>query len=132
MDATRRVKRTLRLSCDCRVVTKEQAAGQQFQNLQPYETRVFGLEGDNMDLSSRWDRFAGLFILLMAVVAIVGCQAIPSSSGSTPSGTVSAASTNLDFGTAVVGSTTEVTDTLTNRSSETVTISSAASSNSSF
>ena len=84
-----------------------------------------------MDLSSRWDRFAGFFILLLAIGAMVGCLALQSNQ-STSSGTVSVASTNLDLGTAVVGSTAQATDTLTNGSSDTVTIASVTSSNSSF
>jgi hypothetical protein len=84
-----------------------------------------------MDLSSRWDRFAGLFILLLAIVTMTGCLALQGSK-STSSGTVSIASSNLDLGTAVVGSTAEATDTLTNGSSDTVTVASVASSNSSF
>jgi hypothetical protein len=85
-----------------------------------------------MDLSSRWDRFAGFFILLPAVIAMAGCQALPTGNAATPSGTFAAASTNLDFGTTVVGTTTEVTDTVTNGSSGTVTVASASSSNASF
>jgi len=85
-----------------------------------------------MDLSSRWDRFAGSFILLLAIIAMAGCQALPTTNAAPPNGTFSAASTNLDFGTAVVGTTTEVTDTLTNGSADTVTVASASSSDASF
>ncbi len=84
-----------------------------------------------MDLSSRWDRFAGLFILLLATVMMAGCLALQGSK-STSSGTVSVASVSLDLGTAVVGGSAQATDTLTNGSSDTVTIASVASSNSSF
>ncbi len=62
---------------------------------------------------------------------MVGCLALQSNQ-STSSGTVSVASTNLDLGTAVVGFAAQATDTLTNGSSDTVTIASVTSSNSSF
>ena len=84
-----------------------------------------------MDLSSRWDRGAGLFILLLAILTMAGCLALQGGK-STSSGTVSVASVNLDLGTAVVGSTAEATDSLTNGSSDTVTITSIGSSNSAF
>ena len=42
-----------------------------------------------MDLSSRWDRFAGLFILLLAVAAMAGCHPSTTGSASAQSGTVS-------------------------------------------
>lgn len=89
-----------------------------------------------MDLRSRWDRFAGLFFLLLVVLAMVGCQAV-SGGGSTPSastqnGAISAGSTNLDFGTAVVGGTKQLTDVLSNHSSATVNIASAVSSDPAF
>jgi len=54
-----------------------------------------------MDLSSRWDRCAGLFILLVAVVAMPGCQGLLGGSSS-QSGTLSASSATLDFGTTVL------------------------------
>jgi ASPM-SPD-2-Hydin domain-containing protein/centrosomal CEP192-like protein len=85
-----------------------------------------------MGLSSRWDRCAGLFFLLLAVLAMVGCQALFGGSPSKQNGVVSAASMNLNFGTAVVGSTKQLTDTLTNRSAASVTIASATSSEGSF
>ena len=85
-----------------------------------------------MDLSSRWDRFAGFFILLLAIAAMTGCLPLHTGNTAAQSGTFSAASTTLDFGTAVVGTTTQVTDTLTNGSADMVTVSSASSSNASF
>jgi len=85
-----------------------------------------------MDLSSRWDRFAGSFILLLVISAMTGCLPLHTGNTAAQSGTFSAASTTLDFGTAVVGTTTQVTDTLTNGSADTVTVSSASSSNASF
>ena len=85
-----------------------------------------------MDLNSRWDRFAGLFFLLIAVFAMAGCQALPSGGPATQSGSISAASMNLDFGAAVVGVSKQLTDTLTNNSSATVTIAGAMSSDPSF
>lgn len=84
-----------------------------------------------MDLSLRWDRFAGLFILFLSLFALMGCQAV-NASAPIPSGTLSAASTNLDFGTTVVGGTQQLTDALTNHSSETMTITSALSSSTAF
>jgi hypothetical protein len=55
-----------------------------------------------MDLSSRWDRFAGFFILLLVIIAMTGC--LPLHTGNTtaqaaPFGPMA----TLDFGTAVVG-----------------------------
>jgi hypothetical protein len=85
-----------------------------------------------MDLSSRWDRSAALFSLLLAVATMAGCQALFGGGSSTNNGSVSAVSANLNFGTAVVGSSKQLTDTLTNHSSAMVTISSAASSDPAF
>jgi hypothetical protein len=85
-----------------------------------------------MDLNSRWDRYAALFLLLLAVAAMGGCQALSGGGSSTNNGSVSAVSTNLNFGTAVVGSSKHLTDTLTNHSLAAVTISSAASSDPAF
>ena len=87
-----------------------------------------------MDLSSRWDRLAGFFILilLLAISAMTGCLPLHTGNTVAQSGAFSAATTTLDFGTAVVGTTTQVTDTLTNGSADTVTVSSASSSNASF
>lgn len=85
-----------------------------------------------MDLSSRWDRYATLFVLLLAVAAMSGCQGLFGGSSSTQTGSFSAAATSLDFGTAVVGSSTQLTDSLTNRSSAPVTIASAVSSDPDF
>ena len=88
-----------------------------------------------MDLSSRWDRFTGVFCILSALAAMAGCQALPSATSSVlppKSGALVVVSANLDFGTAVVGSSKELTDTLTNATSAAVTISAASSSDPSF
>jgi HYDIN/CFA65/VesB-like, Ig-like domain/Abnormal spindle-like microcephaly-assoc'd, ASPM-SPD-2-Hydin len=82
-----------------------------------------------MDLSSRWDRFAGLFFLLLTVIAMPGCQGL---FGGASSGTVSAVNSKVDFGTAVVGSSKQITDIITNRTSSAVTLANAASSDASF
>ena len=63
---------------------------------------------------------------------MTGCLPLHTGNTAAQSGTLSAASTALDFGTAVVGTTTQVTDTLSNGSADTVTVSSASSSNASF
>ena len=82
-----------------------------------------------MDLSSRWDRFAGLFFLLFAIIAMPACQGL---FGGASSGTVSAVNSKVDFGTAVVGSSKRITDIITNRTSSAVTLANAASSDASF
>jgi Abnormal spindle-like microcephaly-assoc'd, ASPM-SPD-2-Hydin len=82
-----------------------------------------------MDLSSRWDRFAGLFFLLFAIIAMPACQGL---FGGASSGTVSAVNSKVDFGTAVVGSSKQITDIITNRTSSAVTLANAASSDASF
>ena len=64
---------------------------------------------------------------------MTGCQAVSTAAPSTTNnGSLSAGATNLDFGTAVVGASKQLVDTLTNRSSATVTIASAMSSDPSF
>ena len=87
-----------------------------------------------MDLSSRWDRFTGVFCILSALVVMAGCQAMSTGGSSIPpkSGALVVVSANLDFGTAVVGSSRQLTDTLTNGTSAAVTISGANSSDPSF
>jgi hypothetical protein len=86
-----------------------------------------------MDLSSRWDRYAAAFFVVFAIALMAGCQAVPGAASSpTNNGSVAAANANLDFGTAVVGVSKQLTDTLTNRTSTTVTIASAVSSDPSF
>ncbi len=87
-----------------------------------------------MDLSSRWDRFTGVFCILSALAVMAGCQALSPATPSVPpkSGALVVVSANLDFGTAVVGSSRELTDTLTNSSSSAVTISGVSSSDPSF
>lgn len=84
-----------------------------------------------MDLSSCWDRYAALHLLVLAVGATVGCQAL--GGGSSPTnGTLWVSSAQLDFGTAVVGTSNQLTDTLTNGSASSITISSDGSSDPSF
>ena len=86
-----------------------------------------------MDLGLRWDRYAALLLLVVAVGATVGCQALGGGSFSTSTnGTLSVSSAQLDFGTAVVGTSKQLTDTLTNGSASSVTISSDGSSDPSF
>jgi len=84
-----------------------------------------------MDLNSRWDRCA-VVCLLLAVGAMVGCQGLLGGGGSSQSGRLLASSSNLDFGTVVVGSSKTLTDTITNASAASVTISSSAASNADF
>lgn len=90
-----------------------------------------------MDLSSRWDRFAGVFCILLAIALMAGCQAVsavgPTSSKSNPKGgALVVASTNLNFGSAVVGSSKQLTDIVTNSSSKTISISSVTASDRQF
>jgi hypothetical protein len=82
-----------------------------------------------MDLSSRWDRFAGFFILLLAIAAMTGC--LPSTGNTATRWYFFGSQYDSDFGTAVVGP-DQVTDTLTNGSADMVTVSSASSSDASF
>lgn len=85
-----------------------------------------------MDLSSRWDRLVLVF-LIFSIASMTGCQGLfGGNSTSTSNGNVSLSSTNLDFGTVVVGSSKSMTDTMTNSTSSAVTISSAAASDSHF
>jgi HYDIN/CFA65/VesB family protein/centrosomal CEP192-like protein/ASPM-SPD-2-Hydin domain-containing protein len=84
-----------------------------------------------MDLSSRWDRAFLSLSLFLFLITMSGCAAL--SNGSTISnGAVTVAASNINFGTVVVGSSKQVTDTVTNRSRFPVTIVSATASNSSF
>src|SRR6201987_2606097 len=87
-----------------------------------------------MDLSSRWDRSTGFFCILSALVVMAGCQAMSTGGSSVPpkSGALVVVSANLDFGTAVVGSSRQLSDTLTNGTLAAVTISGANSSDPSF
>jgi hypothetical protein len=83
-----------------------------------------------MDLSSRWDRIA-VTLLLFSIILMTGCQGL--SGGSTkPIGALSLGSASLDFGTVVVGSSKNMTDTLTNGTGMSVAISSAAVSDPEF
>jgi hypothetical protein len=85
-----------------------------------------------MGLSSRWDRLAAASFILLSVAAMTGCLALPATKAPANNGSVSAGTANLDFGTAVVGASKQLTDTLTNSSTATVTIASAMSSDPSF
>ncbi len=82
-----------------------------------------------MDLNSRWDRGAVLF-LLIAVGGMAGCQL--GSTSSPQNGRLWATASSLDFGTVLVGSTKTLTNTLTNASAASVTISSSTASSSDF
>ena len=83
-----------------------------------------------MDLNSRWDRGAVLF-LLIAVASMVGCQ-LGGTSSSTQDGRLWVINSSLDFGTVVVGSSKTLTDTITNASAASVTLASAAVSSADF
>src|ERR1700756_906332 len=90
-----------------------------------------------MDLTSRWDRFAVLGLLLFGIGAMAGCQGLSSGSSAksgpaSNNGSVAAATTNLDFGTVVVGSSKTLADTITNTSTTSVTISGAKVSNAQY
>jgi hypothetical protein len=85
-----------------------------------------------MGLSSRWDRSAVAFLLL-TIGAMTGCQGLSGGGSSQPqNSSVWAASSSLDFGSVVVGSSKTLTDTLTNSTAASVTIASAAASDSEF
>jgi hypothetical protein len=88
-----------------------------------------------VDLSSRWDRIAGVFYILLILALMAGCQAVlaaePKSSNARDGGLV-VSSTSLDFGTAVIGTSTQMTDVITNNSRRSVTISSVTSSDPQF
>src|SRR6266436_2456483 len=81
-----------------------------------------------MDLSSRWDR-AVVFLMLGAMV---GCQSLPGGGGPSQTGGVRASSSNLNFGTVVVGSSKTLLDTITNASNAGLTIFSPTASNADF
>src|SRR6201987_3459126 len=87
-----------------------------------------------MDLSSRWDRSTGFFCILSALVVMAGCQGMSTGGALGPpkSGAPVVVSANRDFGTAVVGSSRQLSDTLTNGTLAAVTISGANSSDPSF
>lgn len=88
-----------------------------------------------MDLSSRWDRFAGVFCILLAVALMAGCQAVSAAAPTSPNpkgGALVVGSTNLNFGSAVVGSSKQLTDIVTNSSSKTISVSSVTSSDRQF
>ncbi len=71
-------------------------------------------------------RFAQTALVLAAMAALVGCQAVQggSTGASTPppSGTVTIANASLNFGTVIVGQSATLSDTITNGTSGTVSI----------
>jgi hypothetical protein len=83
-----------------------------------------------MDLNSRWDRGAVLSLLLLSVASMPGCGALFGSGSSNSAVVVGMA--NMNFGTVVVGSSKQLSNTVMNRSGAPVTIASAAVSDSSF
>jgi hypothetical protein len=83
-----------------------------------------------MDLSSRWDRIA-VTLLILSTITMTGCQGLFGGSSS-PNGALSLGSANLNFGTVVVGSSSTMTDTLTNNTAAFVMISSVAVSDPEF
>lgn len=85
-----------------------------------------------MGLSSRWDRLAAASIVFIAITAMAGCQALSASGSSSRAGSLVVASSNLNFGSAVVGQSKQLTDVITNRSSVPIKISSVTSSDRSF
>ena len=88
-----------------------------------------------MDLSSRWDRFAGVFCILLLIALTAGCQAVSAAEPNASyrrDGTLAVSSSNLDFGTAVVGTSKQMTDVVTNNSRRSMTIASVRSSDPQF
>jgi hypothetical protein len=83
-----------------------------------------------MDLSSRWDRGAVLSLLFLLTVALSGCQLF--GGGTRNNGALTVSASSMDFGTVVVGSSRQLTDTVTNRAMVAVTISGASASDPSF
>jgi hypothetical protein len=85
-----------------------------------------------MDLSSRWDHSV-ITVVLFFIIVMTGCQGLSGgSSSSKPTGALLLGSANLDFGTVVVGSSKNLTDTLTNGTRTSVAISSATASDPQF
>jgi hypothetical protein len=84
-----------------------------------------------MDLSSRWDRGAILSFLFLFMVALSGCQLFGGKS-QTNNGALTVSASSMDFGTVVVGSSKQLTDTVTNRAMVAVTISGASATDPSF
>lgn len=88
-----------------------------------------------VDLSSRWDRFAGVFCILLVITLMAGCQAVSAAEPNAAylrDGALTVSNTNLNFGTAVVGTSTQLTDVVTNNSRRSMTISSVRSSDPQF
>jgi Abnormal spindle-like microcephaly-assoc'd, ASPM-SPD-2-Hydin len=85
-----------------------------------------------MDLGSRWDCYIAVTFLLLAIGAMAGCQGLSSGGSSANNSSVWATNTRLNFGTVVVGSSKSLTDTITNGSAGSVTISSVKASNSQY
>lgn len=88
-----------------------------------------------VDLSSRWDRFAGVFCILLVITLMAGCQAVSAAEPNSSyrrDGALVVSTTNLSFGTAVIGTSKQMTDSVTNTSRRSVTISSVTSSDPQF
>ena len=88
-----------------------------------------------VDLSSRWDRFAGVFCILLVITLMAGCQAVSAAEPNSSylrDGALVVSTTNLNFGTAVIGTSKRMTDSVTNTSRRSVTISSVTSSDPQF
>ena len=88
-----------------------------------------------LDLSSRWDRFAGVFCILLVTTLMAGCQAVSAADPNSSylrDGALVVSTTNLNFGTAVIGSSKQMTDSVANTSRRSVTISSVTSSDPEF
>ena len=88
-----------------------------------------------MDLSSRWDRSAGVFCILLVITLMAGCQAVSAAEPNSSylrDGALVVSTTNLNFGTAVIGTSKQMTDSVTNTSRRSVTISSVTSSDPQF
>ena len=88
-------------------------------------------QGAKMDLSSRWDRCAVTFLLLV-IGAMTGCQGLFGNGSGPSQSSVVASSPSLDFGPVVVGGSKTLPDTLTNGTAATVIIASASVSDSQF
>jgi Abnormal spindle-like microcephaly-assoc'd, ASPM-SPD-2-Hydin len=88
-----------------------------------------------VDLSSRWDRFAGVFCILLVTTLMAGCQAVSAADHNSSylrDGALVVSTTNLNFGTAVIGSSKQMTDSVANTSRRSVTISTVTSSDPQF
>ena len=88
-----------------------------------------------MDLSSRWDRCAGVFCILLVIALMAGCQAVSAAEPNASylrDGSLTVSNSNLNFGAAVVGTSKQMTDVVTNNSRRSMTISSVRTSDPQF